>query len=126
MSTIESSQLCNPIPCRWNLEKLSDSDQLIRAGYDGQGVRLQKVLLTLDDQIRPENAHCRNADASFGGPVCCTETCEDDGTRTTHDAEERLCLPVSKLDLPGPDIGCSLFSKIERSNADRNLRNEVL
>jgi len=43
----------------------------------------------LDNQVRPENTHRRDTDASLGGSVRGAEAGEDDGACAAHRAEER-------------------------------------
>lgn len=45
---------------------------------------------TLDNQIRAQDTHGRNANTGFRGSVCGPETGEDNGGGTAHRAKEGL------------------------------------
>ena len=50
---------------------------------------------TLDDEIRSQDSHGGDTDASFGRAVGGAEAGEDDGAGATHRSEERLLGCVS-------------------------------
>lgn len=47
-------------------------------------------VLTLDDEVRPQDAHSSDTDARLRGSVGSTKACEHDGARAAHRAEKRL------------------------------------
>lgn len=51
---------------------------------------MRSSALTLDDEVRPQDAHRSDANARLGGPVRGTKACEHDGASAAHGAEERL------------------------------------
>ena len=71
---------------------------------------VQTIRHTLDDQIRTEDTHGRNANSGLGSTISSTEAGEDDGGRAAHRAEEWL-LEYQLYALPG--FGNIIFSKKE-------------
>ena len=51
----------------------------------------ERMIRTLDDQVRSENTHGGNTDTRLGSTVGGTQAGEDDSGCATHRTEERLC-----------------------------------